>query len=284
MIASRLPVCPMPDQNEISEEGFGSFRGTWFIGRMPIRDAERVVGYEGRVLEALDYASSRADDFERLAMAAEGGDGSELPDRLGEVFESSGLGELTAWDDDIDPLGSLEIGVAGLTCSLSAIRCLTAASCRSHITERSWSDCPIVFFAAPAWRVELLADLIARANCGLDADRGMLKIYGRSVRNMHDLAQAILDERELPKSSRSPSDQAPAEAIQCSPDGPTHRGRITRLDAANPADSGTWCQFDLYGVCGSAPCWRPPKVVSYLARSCNRRTTWSCSLRGVSTI
>ena len=195
-ISTPLPSSPMPDRDEISEEGFGFFRGTWFIGRMPVRDAERVVAYEARVIAALDRAASQADDFERLAVATEGGDGSELPDRLGEGFEVSGLAALTAWDDDSDPLGALEIGVAGLTCSLSAIRCSTAASCRWHITERSWSDCPVVFFAAPTWRIEVLADLIVRANCGLDADRGMLKLYGRSVRDMHSLAQSILDERE----------------------------------------------------------------------------------------
>lgn len=195
-ISTPLPTSPMPDRGEISEEGFGSFRGTWLIGRMPIRDAERAVAYEARVIAALDRAASQADDFEHLAVAAEGGDGSELSGRLGKAFEVSGLAEMVAWDDDIDPLGALEIGVAGLTCSLSAIRCVTAASCRWHATERSWSDCPVVFFAAPTWRVEVLADLIVRANCGLDADRGMLKLYGRSIRDMHNLAQSILDERE----------------------------------------------------------------------------------------
>jgi hypothetical protein len=186
----------MPDRDEISEEGFGSFRGTWFIGRTTVQDAENVVGHEGDVLDALDRASSRADEFEHFATAAEGGDGSALSTRLAATFKASGLADLTAWEGGVDPFESLEIGVAGLTCSLSAIRCLTAASCRWHITERSWSDCPVVFFAAPTWRVELLADLIASANCGLDADRGMLKVYGRSVRDMHGLARLILDERE----------------------------------------------------------------------------------------
>ncbi len=89
----------------------------------------------------------------------------------------------------------LEIGVAGITHALSAIRCLTAASCRSHISSHSWSDCPVVFFAAPAWRLELLAELIAAARCGLRADRNMLSIVAPSITHMHGLAQSIVAER-----------------------------------------------------------------------------------------
>ena len=62
-------------------------------------------------------------------------------------------------------------------------------------TLHSWSNCPVVFFAAPAWRVEILAGLIASERCGLDADRNMLTIYAASVSDLHNLAQRILAER-----------------------------------------------------------------------------------------
>jgi hypothetical protein len=194
-IARPLPPCAMPNRNEITEEGFGFFRGTWFIGRVPVEEAEAVVQYEQKVIDALGEAAAGPEEFEQLAKAVEDGYGGELPDALAEVFASSGLAELADWDGDLPPLYGLEIGVAGLTCALSAIRCLTAASCRWHIDERSWSDCPVVFFASPDWRVEILAQLVASANCGLDADRDMLKVFGSSIRDTHTLARTILEER-----------------------------------------------------------------------------------------
>lgn len=59
----------------------------------------------------------------------------------------------------------------------------------------TWADCPIVFFAAPAWRLELLAELIVAEGCGLDQDRRMLTVYGPSIRRTHGLAERILSER-----------------------------------------------------------------------------------------
>lgn len=88
--------------------------------------------------------------------------------------------------------------------------CLTAASCRWHSRDRSWSDCPVVFFAAPAWRLELLAELIAGAGCGLVADRGMLTIYAPSIVQMHALGERVVAERgrfrRKPDHWRTPSD------------------------------------------------------------------------------
>lgn len=129
----------MPTRDEITEEGFGFFRGTWFVGRVPVREALDAVEYERRVLEALDGAASLPEEYEQLAVAAEDGDGTEVLSNhpLGQRFVASGLAEMTCWEGDMDPLGSLEIGVAGLVYSLAAIRCVTAASCRWHIAERS---------------------------------------------------------------------------------------------------------------------------------------------------
>src|SRR4051794_11608871 len=92
-------------------------------------------------------------------------------------------------DGELAPLDGLEIGVAGLAYALGSAGCLTAASCRWHSRDRSWSDCLVVFFAAPGWRLELLADLIADAGCGLVADRGMLAIYAPSIIQMHALGE-----------------------------------------------------------------------------------------------
>ena len=106
-----------------------------------------------------------------------------------------GLERVVIPDSDYDPLDGLEVGVAGLSLALSAVGCLTAASCRSHPTEHSWSDYPVVLFAAPPWRVEILAQMLAPERCGLGAGRDMLSIYAASVRHMHNLAERILAER-----------------------------------------------------------------------------------------
>ncbi len=190
-----LPPDTMPDRDDVTEEGFGGFRGTWFIGRSLLEETEDLLRYEGEVIDLLDRSSETPEDFERFANAVEGGEGGDLPDRLSEIFASSGLAELADWDGDLPPLQGLEIGVAGLIYALSSIRCLTAASCRSHVEERSWSDCPVVFFAAPGWRAQILADLVSSADCGMDAERGMLKIFGSSIRKTHGLARLIVEER-----------------------------------------------------------------------------------------
>lgn len=36
-VPSPLPNCSMPSADEISEEGFGGFRGTWWIGHLPLK-------------------------------------------------------------------------------------------------------------------------------------------------------------------------------------------------------------------------------------------------------
>lgn len=129
-------------------------------------------------------------------MAIEGQDADEVSEALGRPGMPSGLERFVGENpDDRSPLGGLEVGVAGLSHALAVIRCLTAASCRSHPTSRSWSDFPVVFFRAPTWRVELLAELISSENCGLEEGRDMLTIYASSVRDTHALARRILRER-----------------------------------------------------------------------------------------
>lgn len=194
-IPSPLPGCTMPASDEISEEGFGWFRSTWFIGRVPIAEAVEVVQEEGEIITELDTVAADPLEFELLAAAIESGEAEDLPGDLRRRAEGAGLASYLDDADDVAAVGGLEIGVSGLTHALSAVGCLTAASCRSHATDRSWSDCPVIFFAAPAWRLAILAELIRDAGCGLDADRGMLQIYAPSIREMHRLANLIVQER-----------------------------------------------------------------------------------------
>jgi hypothetical protein len=197
----------MPSADQITEEGFGFFRGAWFIGRVPVREAEQTVREEAAIIAWLDAVASTAEDFEVLATAIEAADLELVPEPLRRVAVDAEIDEHIRDPEDA-PLDGLEIGVAGLTHALSAIRCLTAASCRSHVGDRTWSDCPVVFFAAPAWRVEILADLISIEGCGLEAGRGMLEVYGSSIGAMNRLGSRILSERK--RFRRRPRDTRPA--------------------------------------------------------------------------
>lgn len=202
----------MPDPEEVSEEGFGGFRDTWYIGHVANADLKAILREEAELMRIVDAVAATPEEFEELASAIEGCDLESLPEQLREAAMREGLAACV--DEEIAPLDGLELGVAGLAHALGSVGCLTAASCRWHSRDRSWSDCPVVFFAAPAWRLELLVGLIADAGCGLHADRGMLAIYAPSIRNMHALAETIAAERKqfrrmpdhwrTPGSARSP--------------------------------------------------------------------------------
>jgi hypothetical protein len=163
---------------------------------------------EAELMRIVDAVAATDEEFEELASAIEGCDIESLPELQREAAMKEGLA--AAVDDETAPLDGLEIGVAGLAYALGSVGCLTAASCRSHISDRSWSDSPVVFFAAPAWRLELLGELIADAGCGLGGDRGMLAIYAPSIIQMHALGERIIAERERfrrkPDHRRTPAD------------------------------------------------------------------------------
>lgn len=204
----------MPVPDEISEEGFGYFRGTWFIGRVPIAEAQACIQEEAEIIEWIDKHASSPQEYEQLAAAIENSDVSLLEEPLRSRATSNGL---TAWLSDDDhgaPLGGLEIGVAGLTCALSVVRCLTAASCRWHVSDQSWADYPVVFFAALHWRVEILAELVAAEACGLTGDRGMLTVYGASIHNTHQLAARVLSERGRFRKNPTPASIRPRSRIE----------------------------------------------------------------------
>ena len=180
-----------PKKSEISEEGFGFFRGTWFLGRPTLRVARELIHVEAEIVCLLDVTAHDSAEYELLAGAVEGrlDDPADLPDGVS-------VGPLASYipggEDDIPPLDGLEVGVAGLTYALSAVGFLTAASCRAH-DVRSWSDCPVVFFGAHQWRAEMLVNLAQECGCGIGQARGMLTVYSRSVPALMRLAQAVVD-------------------------------------------------------------------------------------------
>lgn len=184
----------MPKADEISEDGFGFFQDTWLIRNVPVGDAWDVVSVESIIAEVVDGLAKDEDDFERLAGAAECAGvhdpGEDLTDD-----EREALAEVVS---DIPELGGLELGVAGLTHALATVGILPAASCRSHV-ERSWSDAPVVLFAATEFRARALQPLVEESGCTfvLDENRSeLLVVRGRSIANTMALAELILRCRE----------------------------------------------------------------------------------------
>ncbi len=186
--------CGYPTSDAISEEGFGYFRGTWWLGHVPLSDARQTVAFERDLVAALDALADDEQEFEDLAAAVEHiePDDGEVPLLLRDTRVE---GLVRPFIDDGSPLGGLEIGVAGLTYALSTVGFRTAASCRAHKGANSWSDCPVVLFGAHKWRAVLLAALAAEAGCGIGQDRDMLTVYAPIIRNLMSLAEAVLAKR-----------------------------------------------------------------------------------------
>lgn len=89
-VPSPLPTCTMPAREDITEEGFGYFRGTWLVGRVPVSEAHATVAYESEVIDWLDQVASSAEDFELLASAIEAGETDSIPEPLGATAIDAG--------------------------------------------------------------------------------------------------------------------------------------------------------------------------------------------------
>ena len=135
-IPSPLPEAGVPKSDEISEEGFGWFRSTWFLGHVPIDEAAEVLAEEARLMAWLDDVAETGDEFEALATTIEHTEFADMPLSLRDRAMRAGLESVMAPPDEFASLGGLEIGVAGLVHAQSAAGCLTAASCRSHPLSR----------------------------------------------------------------------------------------------------------------------------------------------------
>jgi hypothetical protein len=192
VVEDPLPSCVVPPEDEIPEESWGGFRDTWYLGRVSPEEAADIISYERRALPLLDRASADQQEFELFAYALDWGESDGLSPALLESFKAAGLEDLMQDPDDFSLLGGLEVGVAGLVYALSAVGCITAASCRWHGVN-SWSDCPTVAFAASSSTVEILVDLIRAAGCGLVGARNLLWVEAVSVTDLSALAESIIE-------------------------------------------------------------------------------------------
>ncbi|WP_405437174.1 hypothetical protein [Streptomyces anulatus] len=187
----------MPPEDEVDEEGYGYFRGVWDISGTSHAEALTVLEEERRIADLVDQAATTREEFEAIATAVEDGAPDSLPagfadkDPNSEILEIVGDGD----DRDVPVLEGLELGVAGLSHALSSIGCFPAASCRSHASEHSWSDRPVVLFAAERTTVHWLTPLVSESGCGFGDGSGhgdLLLVEAPSITNLMDLASRVL--------------------------------------------------------------------------------------------
>ncbi|MET4782416.1 hypothetical protein [Glaciihabitans sp. UYNi722] len=175
---------PVPD--DIGDEGFGFFQDVWPILDVSENEASEVIDAERVAVAFADSGSTDEREFEDLAKAIE----DEYPDSLGDDAQAfmadSGWGGLE----------SLELGVAGLVYALAACGFFPAASCRSHYDGMSsWSEYPVVMFAADEMHTQKLQPFIEASGCGLEGDSArsdLLCIYAPSIVEMMLLASALI--------------------------------------------------------------------------------------------
>jgi hypothetical protein len=202
----------MPRPEDIDEDGIGAnFRDTWLIKDVSVAEARELREKERRMAEAVGQLAETAEDFERLACAV------ESPYEPGEVgadfqltrLERERLDEFISDDYYEAGLESLELGVAGLVHALATVRIIPAASCRSHASDRSWADSPVVLFASTEYRAKALQPLVAETGCFFSIDPArseLLAVNGPSIQNTMALADAILGARRTfvkPRHQRS---------------------------------------------------------------------------------
>ncbi|GGT62561.1 hypothetical protein [Streptomyces lateritius] len=188
----------LPDVDEITEEGFGWFRDVWYLGSVSHEEALSVITEERRLANLIDALSLTHMEFEAIARAVEYNDPGYFPDGFTLRHpENREIIEIVGDGHSADPvLDCLEIGVAGLSYALSSVGCITAASCRGHLSDQRWSDRPVVFFAAERPTVHWLTPLVRDSGCGFDdgSDRGQLiVIEAPSISNFMELARRIVE-------------------------------------------------------------------------------------------
>lgn len=192
-IESEIPAgatywTPAPD--DIGDEGFGFFQNVWPIVDVSESEAAAVIDAERVAVAFADSGSSDEQEFEYLAKAVE----DEYPDSLSD--------DAPAFMSDLSwgGLENLELGVAGLAYALAACGFFPAASCRSHHNGmHSWSEYPVVMFAADEVHTQKLRPFIEANGCGLEGDSArsdLLCIYAPSIIEMMNLAVALLAAKE----------------------------------------------------------------------------------------
>ncbi|MFJ2632754.1 hypothetical protein ACIO6U_12495 [Streptomyces sp. NPDC087422] len=186
----------MPSEDEVDEEGYGFFQGVWNISGASHADALTIITEERHLVDLVDQVAASPEEFEAVATAIENGTPDSLPQGFAAAHPRSEILEIVGdGDREESVLDGLEIGVAGLSFALSSIGCFPAASCRSHTSEHSWSEEPVVLFAAERTTVHWLTAMVRESGCGFGDGSGrgdLLYVEAPSITNLMDLANRIM--------------------------------------------------------------------------------------------
>jgi hypothetical protein len=195
----------LPDEEDVDEEGYGCFRDVWTIGEVSRAEAATMIEKERHLIYLVDQASKTDAEFEAIAKAVEIGELGYLPTGYAAQHPDSELVRVVGnHAENGTPLEALELGVAGLSHALTSVGCLTAASCRSHYSDHSWSDRPVVFFAAGRTTVRWLAPLLRQSGCGFadgsERAEKLLIVEAPTITNFMDLARHIVQQADPQRS------------------------------------------------------------------------------------
>lgn len=182
----------MPTRTELSEEGIGMFRDTWLIDGVSWEFALEVVNSEQTAIAVLDSVANDELTFDRLSRVLELGDieGEILTPAEKELFN-----RVRGDTPDFSPFDGLEIGVAGLALSLSALGVYPAASCRGHATPNAWSSQPVVLAAIDRATADAIQPELVKCNCSFELDPArpqLISIVANSVTDTVALASCII--------------------------------------------------------------------------------------------
>ena len=104
-IPDPLPAAWMPSSDEISEDGFGGFRNTWLLGRVPIDEATEILAEEAHLITWLDDVARTSEEFEALATTIESGELADMSQALEDRATRAGLDSVMGIPGDLAPHG-----------------------------------------------------------------------------------------------------------------------------------------------------------------------------------
>lgn len=190
---------PAPDELD-DTDGVGFFRDVWRIHPSPVSEIRDLIRWERTVVHRISGLSASVEEFDYLAGIIESfytdGD-SSIADEYPEVSTAQEAPLQRCLDHAPRLLDGIDLGVAGLVESLSAVGFVTAASCRGHVGPAPWAEGPTVIFGGDRDRVFALKQAVLQNACGLEDASGngpgLVVVRAPSVIAAMNLAESLLD-------------------------------------------------------------------------------------------
>lgn len=215
------------------------------MGAMSLPEASGVVSAEKNLLAILDATATSSLQFEENAQAVEDVD---LDDEHFVLTSSQGQRELHGSTEAL-ALQRLEVGVSGLAHALCVIGAYPAASCRSH-GPKSWSPCPVVYFAAPEVAVRRMVSTVhATTGVGFlaDPERPELHVLGAVSTVARLFVEATSQDRIIGAVSAE-NRRHPRTNLAWLPERAPHRGRTRDPHRRDRPGTRSAYRMDVQGV------------------------------------